>query len=337
MKLWLERGAWVSNKARKLFAALNPAEVKRVGVIRHAALGDMVLARPFLIEARRFFPNAILTLSTVSHYTYGTPDDLVDRVHTMYGNDRREVKLAQQIRQARELGEQDILFDLANTSRSLWLGLVNKARIKIGFPYRPWQQRFYFDAAVWRSDFLFEAVNMLDMLHLLGANTQFPPQFALPGEPQTRQRPCLVYFTSASTPNKCWPQENFVKLIDQCATAFPKHDHILLEGKAEWESVSPLMPQLQQHKNVQVQKAMPLDQTIAFLKSAACVISNDNGIRNLAISTETATVGIFFSTIPYRYWPRYGRHTAVFNQDGSIPSVSAVYQAIENVLAPDQA
>ena len=334
MKLWLERGAWVSTKARNIVATLDPAAVKRVAVIRHAALGDMVLTRPFLIEARRFFPNATLTLSTVSHYTYGTPDDLVDRVHTMCGNNQRDVKLSQQIRTARELGEQDILFDLANTSRSLWLGLVNKARIKIGFPYRPWQQRFYFDAAVWRSDFLFEAVNMLDMLHLLGANTRFPPEFAMPGVAQARQRPCLVYFTSASIANKCWPQDNFAKLINQCASTFPEYEHIILEGTAAWESATSLMAQVTPRDNVLVQKAMPLEQTIALLKAAACVISNDTGIRNLAISTETPTVGIFFSTIPFRYWPRYGRHIAVFNHDGSIPSVTAVYQAIENVFAP---
>ena len=334
MKLWLERGAWVSNKARKIFATLKPAAVKRVAVIRHAALGDMVLTRPFLIEARRFFPNATLTLSTVSHYTYGTPDDLVDRVHTMYGNNRREVKISEQIRMARELGEQDILFDLANTSRSLWLGLLNKTRIKIGFPYRAWQQRFYFDAAVWRSDFLFEAVNMLDMLHLLGVNTRFPPEFAMPGTAQARARPCLVYFTSASIENKCWPQPSFAELIDRCASAYPEHDHILLEGTAEWETVAPLMQQLQRHNNVLVQKAMPLEQTIALMKTAACVISNDTGIRNLAISTNTPTVGIFFSTIPYRYWPRYGKHIAVFNHDGSMPSVAAVNQAIDIVLAP---
>lgn len=333
MKLWLERGAWVSNKARKIIEAWAPTDVERIAVIRHAALGDMVLTRPFLLELRRFFPNAVLTLSTVSHYTYGTPDDLVDRVHTMYGNDRRDVKIMQQIRQARQLGEQDILFDLANTSRSLWLGLVNKARVKIGFPYRPWQQRIYFDAAVWRSDFQFEAMNMLDMLHLLGVDTRFPPVFNLPGAAQTRQRPCLVYFTSASTANKCWPREHFVQLIDQCASAYPGHDHILLQGTADWESVTPLAQQLQHHENVLVQKAMPLEQTIALLKTADCVVSNDTGIRNLAISTETPTVGIFFSTIPYRYWPRYGGHMAVFNADGSVPAVPAVYQAVESVIS----
>lgn len=334
MKLWLERGAWVSRKARRIFATLEPTAVRRVAVIRHAALGDMVLTRPFLIEARRFFPNATLTLSTVSHYTYGTPDDLVDRVHTMYGNNRRDVKLAEQIRMARELGEQDILFDLANTSRSLWLGLVNKTRIKIGFPYRPWQQRVYFDAAVWRSDFLFEAVNMLDMLHLLGADTRFPPQFAMPGEAQARSRPCLVYFTSASIKNKCWPQQYFVQLIDRCACEYPQHDHILLQGTGDWESVASLMQQLQQHDNVSMQEAMPLLETIALMKAADCVVSNDTGIRNLAISTDTPTVGIFFSTIPYRYWPRYGKHIAVFNADGSQPSVDAVYAAVNTVLTP---
>ena len=98
--------------------------------------------------------------------------------------------------------------------------------------------------------------------------------------------------------------------------------------------MTPLMQQLQQHQNVLVQKAMSLEQTIALMKAAACVISNDTGIRNLAISTDTPTVGIFFSTIPYRYWPRYGKHISVFNHDGSMPSVAAVQQAIDTVLAP---
>ena len=86
--------------------------------------------------------------------------------------------------------------------------------------------------------------------------------------------------------------------------------------------------------NVSVQKAMPLDDTLSLLANAELVVSNDTGIRNLAICCPTTTVGIFYSTVPYRYWPRYGKHDAVFQADGSIPSVNAVQKSIKAILKP---
>ena len=69
MKLWFERGAWVSTRGKKLISKISPESVRRIVVIRHAALGDMVLTRPFLVELRNFFPNAKIVLSIVSNYS----------------------------------------------------------------------------------------------------------------------------------------------------------------------------------------------------------------------------------------------------------------------------
>lgn len=72
--LWFEKGAYASKAARQyLNDHFNPLAVKKTAVIRHAALGDQVIVRPFLVEARKFFPNAEITLVTVSNYLYGTP------------------------------------------------------------------------------------------------------------------------------------------------------------------------------------------------------------------------------------------------------------------------
>ncbi len=136
MRFWINKGAWASKQARRKIAVLRPQDVTSIAVIRHAALGDMVLTRPFLNELRRSFPGASLTLSVVSNYTRGIPEDLVDRVHVMYGSDRRDVPRREQVRRARTLGYHDIIFDVAATTRSFWLCVLNPARLKIGFPYR---------------------------------------------------------------------------------------------------------------------------------------------------------------------------------------------------------
>ncbi|CAH8182202.1 hypothetical protein VAE151_500005 [Vibrio aestuarianus] len=54
--LWFERGAYASKQAKKyLTHEFSPEKVKKIAIFRHAALGDQVIVRPFLIEARKFF------------------------------------------------------------------------------------------------------------------------------------------------------------------------------------------------------------------------------------------------------------------------------------------
>ena len=177
MKFWFKSGAWASRAARRKIATFAPEAVRRIAVIRHAALGDMVLTRPFLLELRRHFPSAVITLSLASNYTRGAPTDLVDRVHTVYGSDRRDAPLRERIRRVRELGPQVLLIDVAASNRSLWVCMLNRAQLKIGFPYHALQRPPFYDAAILRTDFKFEAEVMLDMLHLIGLKTEYPLRF----------------------------------------------------------------------------------------------------------------------------------------------------------------
>jgi ADP-heptose:LPS heptosyltransferase len=336
MKLWFERGAWVSKKARPFVESLDPSSVQRIAVVRHAALGDMVLVRPFLVELRRFFPNAEIVLSLVSNYTYGAPEDLVDQVHVIHGNDQKGVSLGEKIGRIRELGPVDILFDLADTNRSRYLCLLTRAKLKVGFPYRGYLRSLLYDAAVWRSDFSFEAVNMLDMLMLFGADPAIPLDFSWPAQNNkiVSDKPYLVYFPFASVEYKCWPKERFGELILQAARSYPEYDHIILGGISANESELDYEYLLADAPNVRLQSALPLDEVIAYLAEAGVVVANDTGIRNLAIAVDTPTVGVFFSTVPYRYWPRYGQHEAVFRATGDLPDIQQVLMAMKNVITP---
>ncbi|MCW9023528.1 MAG: glycosyltransferase family 9 protein [Gammaproteobacteria bacterium] len=333
IRIWLERGGWVSRHAREKAAQLEYEQVKTIAVIRHAAMGDMVLTRPFLLELRKHFPNAKITLSLVSNYTRGAPEDLADRIHTVYGSDRKDVSKREQVKQLKALGHHDLIFDLAATSRSFWLCLLNSAGLKIGFPYHQFQRRLIYDAAVLRSDMKFEAETLLDMLNLLSLKTDYPLHFAMPGKPMQRKRPYLVYFTSASTSNKCWSATHFSELISQLSDQYSEHEHIVLEGIAEWESIDGVMRGLQDKQNVTPLQLANIDETFSLLMGAHLLVSNDTGIRHMAIASEIPTVGIFFHTIPFRYWPRFGLHDAVFNSDGSPPEVESVLNSVNKIMS----
>ena len=68
MKFWGHHGVYKSKRAKKTIRKISRDGIKSIAVIRHAALGDMVLTRSFLVEARKAFPNASITLCLVSHY-----------------------------------------------------------------------------------------------------------------------------------------------------------------------------------------------------------------------------------------------------------------------------
>lgn len=331
MKFWFTKSVWTSKKAREVIPGLSRDTIKNIAIIRHGALGDMVLTRAFLIEARKAFPNATITLSIVSNYTRGAPTDLVDQVHIIHGSNQRGTPIKQRIKRIKELGYQDIIFDLASSNRSVMTCLLNKAKLKIGFPYRKIQARLFYDVATCRTDMNFEVSDMLSMLNIFGIKTSYPHVYDLPGEALTRERPYVVYFAGASTLDKCWPAGHFTQLIKDMAGIFPNYDHLVLEGIQEWEKSEAILRPLDKVDNTGTIQAETIEETTSLLKGAAMVVSNDTGIRHIAIAAETPTIGIFHRD-PFRYWPRYRIHDIVIPDPDWPPSVDAVRIACLDML-----
>lgn len=345
MKLWFSQGAWANKHAARILDQIRPEAVATIAVIRHAALGDMVLTRPFLYELRKAFPNARITLSVVSNYMIGVPDDLVDHVHVLVGKGQEKKSWREQFRALKTLGSHDLIFDLAATSRSFWLCMLNRAKLKIGFPYRASQRCFIFDIAIYRSELHFEADILLDMLKLIGIKTEHPLQFEMPKselENKSFASKYISYFTSASLSLKCWPESHFTVLIEKMAREYPEYQHVILEGSAEWESTKKIEKELPGIDNLVFLRKRSLSEVTAILQNTELLICNDTGIRNLAIACDVKTLGIFFhhdnyKMVPFRYWPRYGGHEIALRVDGKYPSVNEVFDLASKQLKSNKA
>ena len=337
IKLNFRRGsAFASKKARKYLETVNPEDIKNITVIRHAAIGDFMNIRPFLINAREFFPNAKITLSVLRTAMYGIPHDLIDDIHIMDKDNpsdkTKKTSLLTRIKQAKELPPQDIIFDLTDSSLTLLLVIFAKAKIKIGYPYR-WIRRLFYDIATLRSDFVIEAESTQHMLNIIGSKTLSPLQYGFATiYPKNDIQKRIIYFAGASMQIKCWENKKFTELINQLSDKYQDYQHIILQGIKEDEKFLEMYQNLQHKENVFLQAAMDLDKAMHFMSNSSCVISNDTGIRNMAIAVETPTVGIFFATAAFRYWPRDGKHHCVFNLEYRSPSVDAVYQATQNLM-----
>jgi len=334
MKFWFERGAWASKKARRRITKMDSDSVRRVVVIRHAALGDMVLVRPFIVELRKMFPGSQIVLSLVSNYVYGAPLDLVDDVHILPGSDQRNISFRSVVRRYKELDRVDLLFDLADTSRSRYLSLSTRAMIKFGFPYRGILRYLIYDAAVWRSDYCFEAQNMMHLLMLIGGQKSRMLDYGwgqLTASAKYK-KPYIIYFPFASKADKCWPRSNFLSLVAQLASKYGSMLHVFLSGSNDDESAERFMGDSLVASNVAFQPKLDLEGVISVIAGADLLVSNDTGVRNLAIALGVPTIGIFFSTVPYRYMPENGPHAAVFEPDGSLPQIKDVAWKVDDFL-----
>jgi ADP-heptose:LPS heptosyltransferase len=321
MRYLFHKGVWASRKTRQRILDTRREDIKSIAVIRHAALGDMVLTRAFLIEARRAFPNAKITLSAISNYTLGIPDDLVDRVHIVHGHDQRDTPLRTRIRAFKQLGYHDLIFDLASSNRSYMILLFNKARFKIGFPYRKTQAALFYDIALCRTDMNFEVDDMMNMISLFGTKTAYPHQFDMPGSALKSNRPYIVYFTSASVEYKCWDPEKFSSLISEMSDLYPQYDHVILKGIQQWEiDITDSILASQNSNNVTAISTETIEDATSLIKGSTMLVSNDTGIRHLAIVSNIPTVGIMISVQPFRYWPRYDIHDVVLLTDEGHPT-----------------
>ena len=231
MKLWFEKGAWASKKAKKTAGNISPESVRSIAVIRHAAIGDMMVLRPFLVQARAFFPNAKITLSIIDTYSYGAPVDLVDRIHTIHKKiEGKKTSFLSRYKQIRKLGEHDLLFDMTDSGLSGVICFMNNAKVKIGFPYRRVKNNLFFDVSLLRSDLVPEVESLLHMLHIFGAPKHLEIDYGYKKAEKKESR--IIYFMGASVPSKQWPKENFSSLIQKMAHHYPEYEHIVLEGSA---------------------------------------------------------------------------------------------------------
>jgi ADP-heptose:LPS heptosyltransferase len=306
---------------------LNPEEVRSVAVIKHGALGDLVLTRPFLLSVREYFPLAEITLSIAGNYTLGAPSDLAERTHVSVAASAPGESALTSYRSFAALGRHDILFDLTQSARSRWIAVLNPARLKVGFA-RPDMtlplSRSIYDILVPRTDYKFEAETFLDQLAVLGCSPAWPPEFAIDRIPRGDGPPIVLYFPTASTPEKCWNVDGFIRLLAILSSEFRRFRHVVLGGIAEWERriVDDIAAHSDACPDVEFRQGGP--ESFDLIRTAALMISNDTGMRNYAIAAGTPTLGIFFRSIPFRYHPRFGLHRVVFDPGGSMPAFETV-------------
>lgn len=332
MKIWAAPQTWVSKHASSKAEKLDKEKITRIAIIKHAALGDMIQVRPMIITLKKAFPNSKITLSVVTNYMKGIPEDLIDHLHVAKGNDKKYT-VKESYKSFKELGYQDIIFDISATTRSFWITKLNPAALKIGFKHKG-LEKFLFDIAIPRSHYRFEGETFLEQINTIGIQYEWPLRYDYPIPERLYKKPYIVYFPTASVPDKCWPAEYMSELIKTMSSEFPDIDHLLLAGLASWEveTAESIAKQVGIHPNFKTLSAGPDD--FSLVCHAETIVINDTGLRHLAIAASTPTVCIFpVSPNVFGYSPLFGNHKAVVADETGPAPVSKVVDAIKQIIS----
>ena len=193
--------------------------------------------------------------------------------------------------------------------------------------------RFLYDIAIPRAHYRFEAETFLEQVNTIGIQYKWPLCYNYLIPERTYKNPYIVYFPTASAPERCWPAEYMIELITDMCEKYPDIDHLLLSGLADWETVTAqsIADKVGVHTNFKVLEAGPDD--FSLVCHAKAIVINDTGLRHLAIVAGTPTVCIFpISPNVFGYSPLFGNHKSVVADELGPAPVAKVAKAISEII-----
>ena len=280
-------------------------------LIRFSSLGDLVLTTPIYRELRKVYPNSRLTLLTSEGFgrvLENNPhlDEIIYHHRKETRNDLE--KLIDQLR----LQKFDLIYDIHNSLRSRWIGwqlkrhapkpehwliekrtLARELQIRFG-----WEQ--FFNGKSQREQWL----EPLRRHHTgaLSTKTELFPSVADKNyvkawlnQNDLQDKPFVCIGASASFPLKCWPLQNFKKLIENIIQSGISVVLVGTNGEIETEE---LAEYFRGSQNVFCAAGMfTILQSAALLEMANAVVANDTSIIHLAEAMRTPSIALFGPTV----------------------------------------
>jgi heptosyltransferase III len=288
----------------------------RVAVIRLRSLGDCVLTMPALALAKQYRPD--LKLSVVVEPSFaavfsGNPD--VDQILAPNASNLARLRA-------------HLAINLHGGTTSVRMMLAAASGLRAGFGHFRFQPMYNIripraqeilgvDRKVHTAEHLASA-----MFYLGVPLTEIPP-VRLFAAPSSRERPYAVLHPMASSPEKTWPQENFLALAAHLQTNLGL-DPVFIAGPNEDLAAFSAYPCVQ---------GAPLEEVKSLLAGATLFVGNDSGPAHIA-AAFTRPVVILFGASELENWRPWRTENVVLASPNGIQNIAPaeVFHAVANLL-----
>jgi ADP-heptose:LPS heptosyltransferase len=315
-------------------------KVKKALIIRHKAIGDIILVTAFIRALKKALPEAEIDMVVEPmgiEVLRGNP--YLTRMVIYEKNRLKKAPLGVKIRDTvafyAGLAERkyDIVFDLWGNLRTALMSFLTGARWRIGFNFRG---RKYFYNVVVRPDQppKYNAFYHMDLLKAIGipddggktdfyledADIKYADNFY--SSINVKSRDTLFGLNGAGTwITKRWPEYKFAQLADIIIRSFKDKKIIIVWGPGEKPMAEKILSLIKEDKkDVFLAPQTTLKQLGAVLQRLDAFVSNDGAPNHLATALDVPSVTVFGPT-NYRSWVPSGnsRHLEVHSTMACAP------------------
>jgi ADP-heptose:LPS heptosyltransferase len=298
----------------------------KILVINFGGLGDMVLTTPIFREIKRNFPNSLLYFLTKENHKEVFEGNInIDKL--MFINKKESFKEALNFYWKLRKENFDIIIDLTKATRGFWISLFTRAKIKVGFKHKG-REFIVYTHSVTRdntkticSNSKYVVEFFLDCLRVLGLNVKSQKLDLYLDNDDKRSAIDFLNKNGikngdliiglnpgVSIPIRRWPLENFAKLGDRLYKIY-NAKILIIEGPME-KGISFNIASKMNAKPILVY-GFKIKELASLISHFSLLITNDTGIKPIAVAMDVPTITIFGPTNYINYTPNHGKHLIV--------------------------
>lgn len=299
----------------------------KILIIRPSALGDVCRSVPVLVSLRKRFPASCIDWLVQDSFAPAIADhpDLTGVIQfprrdfsDWWRNTRTSASMVAWMRSLRKK-RYDVVFDCQGLFRSAFFTWQTGAQLRVGFAdarefgWIGYNRRHRIDSALHTVDRMLALVEAEGVPAVRAMELYVPPADL---EWWVRQRSAqghevinTVLAPTSRWPSKRWPQDSFLRLVDEILAR--KNQRVYIVGATGEEyQCDRLIARCNGSDVVNLVGRTSVGQLMAVIASADLVIANDSAVLHMAVGFNRPYVGLFGPTETARVGPytRNGAH-----------------------------
>ncbi len=292
-----------------------PAQMASVGLLKPAAIGDLVLVSALISDLRRWSPQLkIVLFVSSSNFEYAKLLQGVDHLVCL--------PMAQPMTAIKMIREYpvNLMIDFDSWPRiTALLCALSRADWKLGFFTRKQFRHFAFDQTVEHSNEQHEIENYRSLLRSLNIPVGSPPQnLAQLKLDRTRRNQIAIHMYPGGTLShlKEWPSQRWLELMMKIRQKAPSVHFVITGGPGDAARARRFLDRAERdlRDHCTICAGSSLKETIQDLVSCRALISVNTGIMHLGASLGVPTIGLHGPTNPKRWGPVGSPHQFVLSK-----------------------
>jgi len=289
----------------KFRTKIPPVDIKRLAIVRTAAIGDTILLSGIILDFKSKFPNSEIIFivgqsnSSIVNFISG-----VDKVYTLKSLNPLKIFLP-----LRSLGQFDVAINFGQWPNiDALITWMLQSRFTIGFntPFK--HHHYIYDLKINHSNQIHEIDNFRNLIKPLGVNSKSLPQLNISS---IKPNPLLEFkesyivmipWSAGRRKNlKEWPLNNWISLIKGIRKS-DRRKILILGVKEDYENAKGVMASFEDGNDIlNLVGKSTLNDFVLLISSASLVISVNTGGLHIASALNIPLVALD-GIVPSRRW-----------------------------------